>query len=67
MDINLPRETRLHMLRIENNKKLVEVAKDIGISASSLSAYENNEDKPISLYALKALAEYYDVTTDYLI
>lgn len=35
MDINLPRETRLHMLRIENNKKLVEVAKDIGISAAS--------------------------------
>ena len=67
MDNSLPRETRLHKLRERRNLKLTEVAEAVGIAPSSLSAYENDENKDISLFALRALAKYYNVSADYLI
>ena len=67
MDNSLPRETRLHKLRERRNLKLTEVAEAVGIAPSSLSAYENDENKDISLFALRALAKYYNVSVDYLI
>ena len=67
MDNSLPRETRLHKLRERRNLKLTEVAEAVGIAPSSHSAYENDENKDISLFALRALAKYYNVSADYLI
>lgn len=52
-------------LRRKMGKTQKEVAKDTGISAVSLSAYENGRKEPLLSYAVR-LASYYGVTLDSL-
>lgn len=61
MDIFL---TRLKELR--GAKSQVETAHEIGITAQTLGRYEKGERKP-DIEVLKMLAEYYQVSTDYLL
>jgi transcriptional regulator with XRE-family HTH domain len=51
---------RLRRLRLERGQGLREQAREIGMSASSLSALENNRGG-VSLQRLQRLAEHYDV------
>ncbi len=55
---------RLKKLRGEKNQN--DVARDIGISRATLSYYESGERKP-DINTLYALANYYNVSSDYLI
>ena len=56
----------LKKLRILNQKSQKEVAEQINISAPAYFKYENNESKP-TIENLKKLADYYNVSVDYLI
>lgn len=56
---------KLRNLRAEKDVTLEEVATAIGTSRSLLSKYERGQTEP-GLRALKKLADYYDVTLDYL-
>ncbi len=60
-------QERLKDLRVERGLSLEELSKETGISSSALSSYENNEDKDISLNSIIALANFYNVSTDYLL
>lgn len=53
---------------LRKNKKLTQkqISNDLGYSASRYSNYENNIRMP-SLDELVILADYFDVTTDYLL
>lgn len=62
-----PRNAILKELRIEKGESPEQVAEAVGISSSSIRAYESDPDKDISLYALCLLAEHYNVTTDYIL
>lgn len=53
-------------LREERNKKRQKVADDLGISRASLEYYEKGKRKP-DIEILAKLADYYDVSTDYLL
>lgn len=53
-------------LREERNKKRQEVADDLGISRASLEYYEKGKRKP-DIEILAKLADYYDVSADYLL
>lgn len=53
-------------LREERNKKRQEVADDLGISRASLEYYEKGKRKP-DIDVLAKLADYYDVSADYLL
>ena len=57
---------RLRTLRQERNKKRQEVADDLGISRASLEYYEKGKRKP-DIEILAKLADYYDVSADYLL
>lgn len=57
---------RLTELRENSGKKRQEVADDLEISRASLEYYEKGKRKPDTEVLLK-LAEYYDVTCDYLL
>lgn len=52
-------------LRLEKGVTLEEVAQSIGSTRSLLSKYERGVSEP-GLRQLKKLADYYDVTLDYL-
>ena len=67
MQTTLTIQERLKDLRVERNLILDELAEQTGISRSSLSHYENKEDKDISHTTLIKLAKFYGVTTDYLL
>ena len=67
MNSDMPRPNRFLQLRENLNLKLVYVAAKTGIAASTLSALEHNEEKDFSVHALKKLAEFYNVSADYLI
>lgn len=56
----------LRKLRLLNNKSQKEVAESINISAPAYFKYENNESKP-TIENLIKLANYYNVSVDYLI
>ena len=60
-------QERIKDLRVESDLSLDELSKETGISISALSSYENNEDKDISLNSIIALANFYNVSTDYLL
>ena len=55
----------LKELRSEKNATLEEVAQSIGSTKSLLSKYERGASEP-GLRNLKKLADYYDVSLDYL-
>lgn len=60
-------QERLKDLRMERHLKLEELAAVTGISKSALGSYENEDYKEISHKSLVALAEFYEVSTDYLL
>lgn len=60
-------QERLKDLRTERHLKLEELAAATGISKSALGSYENEDHKEISHKNLMTLAEFYGVSTDYLL
>ena len=58
--------TRLKELRNKANLSQQELSKIIGISKSSINMYERGEREP-GLETVGALADYFDVRTDYLL
>jgi transcriptional regulator with XRE-family HTH domain len=58
--------TRLKELRNQANLSQQELSKIIGISKSSINMYERGEREP-GLETVGALADYFDVQTDYLL
>lgn len=57
---------RLKELRIEKGKTQKEMAKDLGTTDVSIGRYEAGTREP-KTDILNALADYFDVTTDYLL
>lgn len=57
---------RLKELRIEKGKTLKEVSKEIGVSISAYSNYEQGIREP-SYDILKKICMYYGVSADYLL
>ncbi len=60
-------QERLKDLRTERHLKLEELAELTGISKSALGSYENDDKKEISHKSILTLAEFYGVSTDYLL
>ena len=58
---------RLKDLRTERKLKLEELAEITGLSKSALGSYETDDYKDISPFSIVTLAEYYGVSTDYLL
>lgn len=58
---------RLKDLRIERGCTLEELAAQTGLSKAALGKYETNESGEVSLFAVTKLANFYGVTTDYLL
>lgn len=67
MYTKLTRSERLKDLRVSRNLKIEDVASATGISAATISGYENNDDKDVNLRILQALAKYYQVSVSYII
>ncbi|MCL2370350.1 MAG: helix-turn-helix domain-containing protein [Firmicutes bacterium] len=57
---------RLKELRAEKGLTLVELANQIGVTHTIISRWERSVYIP-SVFAVVALAEFFDVTTDYLL
>lgn len=57
---------RIKELRVERNLTQSEVAKAIGTSQRNIGRWENGENTPAAIY-VKALAEFFCVSTDYLL
>lgn len=60
-------QERLKDLRTERHLKLEDVAAATGISKSALGNYENDDYREISHGSIITLAEFYNVSTDYLL
>ena len=56
---------QIKSLRLNNRKTQEEVAQDIGITQFTLSNYENEKTEP-DIATLIKLADYYNVSLDYL-
>ena len=67
MNIKLTLGERLKDLRVERNLKLETLAEQTGLSKSALSKYESDDVTDLSIYAVTTLAEFYGMTTDYLL
>ena len=67
LNIKLTLGERLKDLRVERNLKLETLAEQTGLSKSALSKYESDDVTDLSIYAVTTLAEFYGVTTDYLL
>ena len=59
--------TRLKELRAEKRITQEQLAKAIGLDRSSIGKYEGNQNVDPSVDVLNALADFFDVTTDYLL
>jgi transcriptional regulator with XRE-family HTH domain len=57
---------RLKELRLEKDLTQTELGEAVGLSQSTIGAYENNEREP-NFEKLLELAKYFRVTTDYLL
>lgn len=57
---------RLIQLKLERNLLQKEIAKNVGLALRTYQYYETGERKPDS-DALIALADYFDVSLDYLV
>lgn len=57
---------RLKTLRTEKNIGQNKLAKDINVSNASISYWENGKQEP-SAEAIFKLAEYFDVSADYIL
>lgn len=62
MDIQL----RLKELRLEHQKKQIEVAKVLHVVQTTYSSYELGQ-RQLPLEALVTLSQYYQVSTDYIL
>lgn len=58
--------TRIKNLRIDNDLTQQELAKHLNINSRSYAYYENG-DRSIPLDLLISIANYYDVSIDYLV
>jgi len=58
---------RLHDLRKDRNLTQEELSKLSGVSFPTISRYENGQRDEPKLTILKTLANYFDVTIDYLV
>ena len=67
MNVALTIQEKLKDLRVERGLGLEELAAATGISKSSLGKYESDDYKDISPFNLVKLAEFYGVSTDYLL
>ena len=67
MKCRITLQERLKDLRVAHNLNLEELAKLTGISKSALGNYENNDYKEINHGNLVTLAQFYNVSTDYLL
>ena len=67
MHIRLTLQEKLRDLREEKGLKLEELSKEIGISKSALGRYENEEGSEIGHKHICMLANYYNVSADYLV
>lgn len=67
MNVSLTLQEKLKDLRMNRGLKLEQLSEQTGISTSSLSSYETDEYKDISLCNLVTLAKLYEVTSDYLL
>ncbi|MGF0096419.1 helix-turn-helix domain-containing protein [Peptoniphilus sp. SGI.035] len=59
-------QTRLRELRMKNNLSQLELSKILNISNVTLSQYENGVRKP-DINTISEFADYFNVTTDYLL
>ena len=67
MYVKLSIPERLKDLRVERHLTLEELAEATGLSKSALGSYESDDYKDISPFSIVTLAEYYGVSTDYLL
>ena len=67
MHIRLTLQEKLRDLREEKGLKLEVLSKEIGISKSALGRYENEEGSEIGHKHICMLANYYNVSADYLV
>jgi len=65
MNTEIKFKERLKELRLKNGKKQSDIADFLNVSMQSYSAYENGREPNYTL--LCKLADYYNVTTDYLL
>ena len=56
----------IRLLRIQKNKTIVQMSKEIGYSKSIIAYWENDKREP-TISALKKLCEYFDVSADDLL
>ena len=66
MNTTLTIQEKLKDLRVEHGLTLEQLANQTGLSKSALSKYESDDYKDISPFAIATLAEFYGVSTDYL-
>ena len=67
MKCKITLQERLKDLRVERKLKLEELSALTGISKSALGNYENDDYKEINHGNLITLANFYNVSTDYLL
>lgn len=60
-------QERLKDLRVERRLTPEQLAEQTGLSKSALGSYESDDYKDISHHAINRLADFYGVTTDYLL
>ena len=66
MYVKLSISERLKDLRVERHLTLEQLAEQTGLSRSALGLYESDDYKDISPFAIATLADFYGVSTDYL-
>ena len=67
MYVKLSVPERLKDLRVERRLTLDQLAEATGLSRSALGSYETDDYKDISPFSIVTLAEFYGVSTDYLL
>ena len=66
MQVKLTIGERLKDLRVAKKLTLEQLSTEVGISKSALGKYESDNGKDISPYSISMLADYYGVSSDYL-
>ena len=66
MQVKLTIGERLKDLRVAKKLTLEQLSAGVGISKSALGKYESDNGKDISPYSISMLADYYGVSSDYL-
>lgn len=59
-------EKRLKALRLQNELSQLQLAKELGLTKSAISAYENGQRMP-SYEVLIGIANFFSASTDYLL